>query len=256
MKRIFIHGMHRSSTSLISQFLQRSGIFLGENLLGPHKDNLDGYFEHADLVKLHNEIIQDNKRNIFNMPHIADYPEDSKRKLKIIDNNLQSSNTNAAPFGYKDPRSCLFIKAIDRVFPNSCHLMIFRNYTQVVDSLIRRSTDRELRFNPWLASKAWHSYNSQLIQFRKENRGKTLIVNDAFVIENSCNFINLVNRKFDISLKPISIKDIYKPKLTKRSGEPSLKTKLALFPYKAKLSQLESQLYSESSKDYKSLDNS
>lgn len=247
--------MHRSSTSLITQFLQRCGLFLGGDLLGPHKDNLDGYFEHAGLVAVHNEIISVNGHNIFTMPGVIEYSESSKNRLMDIDRSLQAANINSSPFGYKDPRSCLFIEAINHIFPDSFHLMIFREHTQVVDSLIRRSTDRELKYNPWLASKAWYKYNRQLLQFREKNASKTLFVNDAFVIEKSDEFIELLNFKFDLQLQQSAMTDIYKPKLTKRSGEPKRKTKIALFPFHAKLNAIESQLYLECAADYNALKN-
>ena len=56
-KVLIVAGMHRSGTSVIAQWLQRCGLCLGENLLGPAIGNNEGHFEDTDFVFLHDILI-------------------------------------------------------------------------------------------------------------------------------------------------------------------------------------------------------
>jgi len=47
---LIIAGMHRSGTSLISQWLNRCGLNLGENMIGASSGNVEGHFEDIDFI--------------------------------------------------------------------------------------------------------------------------------------------------------------------------------------------------------------
>jgi hypothetical protein len=49
--------MHRSGTSLISQWLSHCGLHLGERLLGPGIGNAEGHFEDLDFLEFHEQIL-------------------------------------------------------------------------------------------------------------------------------------------------------------------------------------------------------
>ena len=54
---LLILGMHRSGTSALTRILNLLGVELGSNLMPPSQDNRAGYWEHDDLVRLHNELL-------------------------------------------------------------------------------------------------------------------------------------------------------------------------------------------------------
>ena len=49
-KVAIVVGMHRSGTSVVAQWLSRSGLFIGDSLLGPNVGNEQGHFEDADFL--------------------------------------------------------------------------------------------------------------------------------------------------------------------------------------------------------------
>ena len=53
--------MHRSGTSLITQWLYRCGLFVGERLFPPGPGNLDGHFEDMDFLELHVKFLSKRK---------------------------------------------------------------------------------------------------------------------------------------------------------------------------------------------------
>jgi hypothetical protein len=166
-KLIIISGMHRSSTSLIAQYLKLCGVSLGNNLLGAHIDNKDGYFENRVIVELHQHLIVQERANLFNFKIQTRYSSESKTAIL---NEIELLKLAGGIYGFKDPRNCLFIKPLTNIFPDAKHLLIYRCFEEVIDSLIRRGTDVEIRRKPWLAARAWILYNSSLIEQMETNK--------------------------------------------------------------------------------------
>jgi len=49
--------MHLSGTSIVSRALKALGVYLGDSLLGPAPDNLKGYWEHAEILALNEQVM-------------------------------------------------------------------------------------------------------------------------------------------------------------------------------------------------------
>ena len=60
-KVLIVLGMHRSGTSLVAQWMQRCGINMGDELMGPKNDNIKGFYEDMDFFNLHKDILLDNE---------------------------------------------------------------------------------------------------------------------------------------------------------------------------------------------------
>src|SRR5215472_599841 len=54
---LVVLGMHRSGTSALTGMLHHLGVTLGENLMPATIDNPRGYWEHADIVKVHERLM-------------------------------------------------------------------------------------------------------------------------------------------------------------------------------------------------------
>lgn len=225
--------------------MQLCGVTLGNDLLGAHVDNKDGYFENRAIVELHQQLILKKRFNLFNSQIQVTYSPESK---STIINEIESLKLGGDIYGFKDPRNCLFLKPLTNILPTAKHILIYRSFEEVIDSLIRRGTDKEIRRKPWLAAKAWITYNSSLIEQMKTNKESCILFNDAHIINNSIGCVSLINSKFKIELRSISIQQIYKPNLTKRDNKFNWKTKLISFIYKRKLTVITKQLESFSSK--------
>jgi hypothetical protein len=231
---IIISGMHRSSTSLITQHLQLCGLCLGNNLLGTFRDNEDGYFENKTIVHSHQLLIQSKNEHMFTLLPQETYPDDVKL---IITSEVKLLSETSHVVGFKDPRNSLFINPLNDLFVDAKNLMVYRIYEEVIDSLIRRKTDKILRFRPWIAAKAWIRYNEELVKFYDQNKSKSLLFIDSSIIKEPELCIHLINQKFDISLRAESINKIYKSHLTKRDASYGWKTKLACFLYRGQLNE-------------------
>jgi len=130
--------MHRSATSLITHWLYECGLEIGESLLGPGIGNIEGHFEDLEFFKLHVEILREN-----NFDHsgiidhsVGDIPSDYKEKIKDL---IESKNRRFFQWGWKEPRTCLFLDFYRDILPDACYLVVYRSYQFVVISLLKRA---------------------------------------------------------------------------------------------------------------------
>ncbi|HJP99138.1 MAG TPA: hypothetical protein VJ862_11295, partial [Rhodanobacteraceae bacterium] len=61
-KVILVLGMHRSGTSAVTRCLNLLGAEVGSKLLPPAEDNRSGFWEHAEVVAVHEELLGDLDR--------------------------------------------------------------------------------------------------------------------------------------------------------------------------------------------------
>lgn len=130
--------MHRSGTSLLAKWMHEMGIEMGNNLLPAAFDNKNGFFEDQDFLNLHEDILRSN--NLTNSGLIQDdknliISRYHQLKLKHL---LNFKNELNQQWGWKEPRTCLFIKEYAKNLTNPCFLIVFRNPVEVIDSLLRR----------------------------------------------------------------------------------------------------------------------
>ncbi len=129
--------MHRSGTSLITRWLNSCGLPIGVALHGPDVGNIDGHYEDLDFLQLHEQILVANQLSpigLITQPvnHITDY---FRGKMKGV---IQLKCQHFAQWAWKDPRTCLFLSAYREYLPGAKYLVVIREASVVVDSLIRR----------------------------------------------------------------------------------------------------------------------
>ncbi len=134
---LIIAGMHRSGTSLVSQWLTRCGLNLGEVLLAPNIGNVEGHFEDVDFYRFHKDALdsQGFSRCGWVTEPLSRLTRYQKEKLKSI---IAFKNRMNAQWGWKDPRTCLFLSQYREFLPNAYYLHIVRDYQSTVSSLVIR----------------------------------------------------------------------------------------------------------------------
>lgn len=236
-RTLIIAGMHRSGTSLISNWLTKCGLQLGEQLLGPGWGNEDGHFEDVEFLKMHEEVLNSN-----NLPPsgLTDLQIDSfsiyeKEKLKSI---IKIKQQLYDQWGWKDPRTCLFLDVYQELLPDACYLIILRDYQSVVSSLLRRefkAIDRKYMSRKYLSRLVWQKIRKQrrLLKFYNEHTSKFLKVwiaynqdilncikklnNDSFIVVNysmlnreDTRLFSFLENNWNFSLKYFRFKDVFK----------------------------------------------
>ncbi len=149
-KVLIIAGMHRSGTSLLANWLSRCGLDVGDDLLRQDPSNPAGHYEDILFLQLHKDILADNG---------LDYLVGDDRPLVVNDEYraraqaiVESRQANSQ-WGWKEPRTVLFLDFWQTRLPDVKVLVVYRHYTHVVDLLLRREYNRALRnpqdFNVW-----------------------------------------------------------------------------------------------------------
>ena len=107
-RAIVVLGMHRSGTSAVAGCLQRLGVDLGPRLMPATPDNLRGYYEHIDVVNLHDRLLLALGRS---WDETGPFPpgewqegEPAKRYREEMFALLRRDFAHAPLWGLKDPR--------------------------------------------------------------------------------------------------------------------------------------------------------
>jgi hypothetical protein len=136
-KTLMVVGMHRSGTSLISNWLYQCGLQLGEHLLEANHGNIEGHFEDVEFLRMHEEILISNAfpASGYVYDKVIDISVYQLEKLKSV---IKIKNQLYRQWGWKEPRTCLFLDLYRELLPNSKYLVIVRDYAAVVHSLLKR----------------------------------------------------------------------------------------------------------------------
>jgi len=239
-RTLIIAGMHRSGTSLITHWLNECGLNLGETFLGAGLGNTEGHFEDIEFLKLHEEILNDNNLPSTGLTEANDIEISlyHKEKLKSI---IKVKNRLYHQWGWKDPRTCLFLDTYKELIPDARYLIIIRDYKAVVSSLLQRDfKDFEKKYlaRPYLKRlywlkfqrkrrlqefyndraenylKVWISYNKEILK-NVQNLPKHayVMLNYAMLKSNDASVCSFLNKRWNLSLKYFKFKEVYKEKM-------------------------------------------
>jgi chemotaxis protein histidine kinase CheA len=193
-------GMHRSGTSFTASLLQSSGVDVGERLMGPNFGNLKGHFEDLDFVELHQNMLASQGVNVSGWVAQGDVAVDPQFTEKAKE--LIAKHQHHALWGWKDPRTTLFLDFWGSVLPEANFLFVYRSPWEVADSLYRRSVRSQEMFleYPDFAVKVWMHYNQKILDFLGRFPDRCLLVSVYNVANRTNAFIDILNQKFQVKL--------------------------------------------------------
>lgn len=229
--------MHRSGTSLTSSWLQKSGLNIGVDLLGAMEGNKRGHFEDNDFLNFHKDLLEYNNSDwrVFQAVKLI-WKNDHLERAKSI---VAKKSDGALPWGWKDPRTCLFLSLWREAVSDAYYFVVFRNPVEVVDSLLRRrkrnllaSTQvpfwkkpkRWLQFYftmPYYRNKfwlMWIRYNLDIIEHLDslEDLSRVLVVEEKYLIQNNAIVISLLKKKFSLKISFVPIETVFDEKMMKK----------------------------------------
>jgi hypothetical protein len=236
-RTLIIAGMHRSGTSLISHWLAKCGLQLGEKLVGPGCGNADGHFEDVEFLKMHEEVLANNNLPLSGLTdvQVENFSIYEKEKLRSI---IRIKQKLYDQWGWKDPRTCLFLDVYQELLPNACYLIILRDYQSVVSSLLRRDFkqideqhmtrkylprlvwqkfNRTRRLNKHYCAhaaeylKIWIAYNQDILKcIKKLNSGSFVVINYSMLKNEDTRLFSHLKNSWNFSLKYFRFKDVFK----------------------------------------------
>src|SRR5262245_47709561 len=129
-------GMHRSGTSLASSLLQAAGVHVGERLLAANVANPHGFFEDVDFYEFHEHLLRARGQSYLYVDDAFTFDptaDDLERARQLI-----GARAHRPCWGWKDPRTSLFLEFWDQQLPDASYLFVYRHPMAVLLSLLRR----------------------------------------------------------------------------------------------------------------------
>ena len=176
---LLVTGMHRSGTSLLTSILAAAGVHVGDQLMGAAESNPHGHFEDLEFYSLHQRILAANglSREGFTCQATIDVPAAARGEAAALVGRRRAAGRL---WGWKDPRSTLFLDFWADLLPEARHVFVFRPVWEVVDSLFRRGDDPFV-LNPRFAIELWVAYNKRILEFVRAHPRRCLILETARV---------------------------------------------------------------------------
>ena len=186
-RAVVVLGMHRSGTSLVAGCLQRLGVDFGPRLMPADPDNPRGYFEHNDVVNLHDRLLLALDRSWDETtPFPPDWWVDAGRldpyrqQLLAL---LRRDFSTAPLWGIKDPRLCLLLPWWESVWSEISSRPLFvlvrRRPAEVAASLARREGMSEAK-----ASLLWLRHTLEAERWSR-GRERVLVNFDDFLADET-----------------------------------------------------------------------
>ncbi len=228
---LMIAGMHRSGTSLLASWLQQCDLYIGDELAPAGIGNPLGHFEDLKFLDLHDAILHEN-----HFPTLV-----TNQVIRISDEHRQlaqaitASRSSLPQWGWKDPRTCLFLSFWKDLIPNAHAIFIFRHPVDVVDSFRRRALQRQaisgeplfdaqdhggqwqiLRHQFHLVLYYFHSWlrhNQEILRFATRYPTDSLIVRVGDLHTYSDQVVNYLVNGWGFHLTPVKFVEVYDPDL-------------------------------------------
>jgi O-antigen biosynthesis protein len=215
---VCVTGMHRSGTSLTASWLQKCGLLIDVGgLIGPAAGNRLGHFEDLEMVRLQSEEIQHQlPRSQGWKVTNADYLSFTDQRAHLARELVEVRGSSFDQWGWKDPRSLLFLPSWQRLVPRLTTLIVWRPAPAVVDSLARRSRRRGsagMRVGRLTAWRTWTAYNQLACRFKREHPDRVLLVPLARVTSSNSAVLEILRGKLELDLRPVPIDSVFNPSL-------------------------------------------
>jgi hypothetical protein len=213
-KVLCLTGMHRSGTSLVASWLEACGLRIHDgNLVGSGIGNPKGHFEDRDFVNLHSSQLRFSRKKsngwkIFSNEEMRFNDSHLERALTLIN----TRNQNHYLWGWKDPRTVVFLQQWKQLIPDLKVLLIWRPCYESVQSLLERSRKASSRDSiyhifPLEAVKLWIYYSKMICRYKENNPNDTVLLSIGYIIHHDFEVIQLISRTLQIELaySPLSL---------------------------------------------------
>ena len=160
--------------------------------------NARGHFEDLDFLELHQRALRScgfHGDGIVPEGRIT-FPMGLEARAGEI---VAARRAAGLPWGWKDPRTLLFLDFWADQVPEAIWLMVFRSPWEVADSLYRR-LDEACITDPLLALRAWEHANRILLDFARRRPERCLVRELGQVIADPAGTFAVLRERFGLPL--------------------------------------------------------
>ena len=128
-------------------------------------------------------------------------------------------------WGWKDPRSVLFLEHWKSLIPELKVLMLWRPCAQVSYSLTRRSratSQKHLKVGLLESVRLWQHYNTKVCEYKECFPQDTLLLPLDYVLGAERRVFELMQERLNVGLQYWPLAKLYEPELLTRHRSPLL----------------------------------
>jgi hypothetical protein len=141
---VLVLGMHRSGTSAMTRCLNLLGMDLGSHLLSPENMNAKGFWEHADAVRINDQLLHSMKTFWHSLEPLpqdwlkSSAAQEARSNIKTL---IKRDFSDVPLWGIKDPRLCrlapLWLDVLHELDIPVANVFVTRSPMEVAASLER-----------------------------------------------------------------------------------------------------------------------
>jgi hypothetical protein len=238
-KILVVAGMHRSGTSVVTQWLKKCGLNVGDELMGAGTGNEQGHFEDVDFLRAHQSLLRSHRLTDTGFTEAVMQLTD--REKELLNDIINHKNGFNQQWGWKDPRTCLFLDSYRQLIPEAFYFVVLRDHVSVVSSLIRRIYNRTekkyasrkgfskfiwehikkkrrmrmlLKKHSGRYLKVWIAYNEAILQHLQQvPPDNYLVIDYRSLYNNDKEIFDLLTHHWGFELDFFQFKNIYKDNL-------------------------------------------
>jgi len=207
---IILTGMHRSGTSMFARFMHESGICMGETFYIDKTANRYGHYEDMDFLNLQrHELIRHFKGEDWLVFHNFTHTDDFATKAAKLYRGKVSKN-NCSEWGWKDPRTTLFMDFWMEVDPSIRTIFMVRQPKEVLNSLCRLLKTRWSQKEKSKYLKTYTHYNRSILNFAHRHQNQNMaIISMNQLAEDPVGVLARVNMKINTGFDPQLFKTLF-----------------------------------------------
>jgi Sulfotransferase family len=234
---LIIAGMHRSGTSLLANWLQQCGLHIGDELVPGGIGNPLGHFEDTEFLNFHQAVLNDNHLDTLVTHQEIDISE-AQYQTAVA---MVAKRAGHPQWGWKDPRTCLFIGLWKDVIPDADVICIHKRQAAGEHPIGEAATVRQqvhdfitLGFSVGHQVKVvrfylqtWTRHNQEILRFAKAHPADILLIQNRDLQVSSTAIVNFLVENWGFDLKPVDFSQVYQPTMMTR--RQSIFYKFAVF---------------------------
>jgi hypothetical protein len=204
--------------------------------MGASFANVQGHFEDLDFVNTHIRVLKKKKIKASGLTvcNVDNIEEQHKAQLKSI---IQQKNCEHDEWGWKDPRTCLFLDTYAALIPKAFYLVVIRDFEETISSLIVRQYKEGVKkyrhkkgISKWIWEfykkkrrmhklckqyagfylKVWIHYNNNILkQLKTLPANRYMVVHSALLAENDAEVYAQIVNVWNFSLHYCPCSNVY-----------------------------------------------
>lgn len=131
-RQVLVIGNHRTGSSCIAGILHKSGVCMGEDMLGAHPSNPLGHYEDNEFLRLNDSLV-----GIWNTPTVLE-PEDLGVPRIRYQRMIWEREDKYDIWGIKDPRLCITASYFLDFLSDPVVINTKRSSDSTISSLMKR----------------------------------------------------------------------------------------------------------------------